>query len=92
MPNAYLVGMLIGDGTYTYESSCKLWTADPSTWKYLEENNLAVLIEQYTPENSNGKYSIENRSYRIINGMQLVKDLGIAYQKGTEKTLPKNID
>ena len=92
MNNAYLVGMLIGDGTYTYESSCKLWTADPSTWKYLEENNLAVLIEQHTPENSNGKYSIENRGYRIINGMQLVKDLGIAYQKGTEKTLPKNID
>ena len=92
MPNAYLVGMLIGDGTYTYESSCKLWTADSSTWKYLEENNLAVLIKQCTPENSNGKYSIENRDYRIINGMQLVKDLGIAYQKGTEKTLPKNID
>lgn len=91
MPNAYLVGMLIGDGTYTYESSCKLWTADPSTWKYLEENNLAVLIRQYTPENSNGKYSIENRDYRIINGIQLVKDLGIAYQKGQEKTLPKNI-
>lgn len=91
MPNAYLIGMLIGDGTYTYESSCKLWTADPSTWKYLEENNLAVLIGQYTPENSNGKYSIENRDYRIINGMQLVKDLGIAYQKGQEKTLPKNI-
>lgn len=91
MPNAYLVGMLIGDGTYTYESSCKLWTADPSTWKYLEENNLAILIGQYTPENSNGKYSIENRDYRIINGMQLVKDLGIAYQKGQEKTLPKNI-
>ena len=92
MPNAYLVGMLIGDGTYTYESSCKLWTADPSTWKYLEENNLAELIRQYTPENSNGKYSIENRDYRIINGMQLVKELGIAYQKGKEKTLPKNID
>ena len=90
--NAYLVGMLIGDGTYTYENSCKLWTADPSTWKYLEENNLAELIKQYTPENSNGKYSIENRDYRIVNGMQLVKDLGIAYQKGTEKTLPKNID
>ena len=92
MPEAYLVGMLIGDGTYTYESSCKLWTADPSTWKYLEDNNLAVLIKQYTPENSNGKYSVENRDYRIINGIQLVKDLGIAYQKGCEKTLPKNID
>ena len=91
LPNAYLVGMLIGDGTYTYESSCKLWTADPSTWKYLEENNLAVLIKQYTPENSNGKYQIENRDYRIINGMQLVKDLGIAYQSGKDKTLPKNI-
>lgn len=91
MPNAYLVGMLIGDGTYTYESSCKLWTADPSTWKYLEENNLAVLIKQYTPENSNGKYQVENRDYRIINGMQLVKDLGIAYQSGSDKTLPRNI-
>ena len=89
MPNAYLVGMLIGDGTYTYENSCRLCSVDPSTWKYIEENNLGVI------NNCSGidpnKYSTEYRTYRIINGMQLMKDLGIAYQSSTDKTFPKNL-
>ena len=89
MPNAYLVGMLIGDGTYTYESSCRLCSIDPSTWKYIEENNLGV-INNCSGTDVN-KYTTEYRTYRIINGMQLMKDLGIAYQSGTNKTFPKNL-
>ena len=89
MPNAYLVGMLIGDGTYTYENSCRLCSVDPSTWKYIEENNLGV-INNCSGTDPN-KYNTEYRTYRIINGMQLMKDLGIAYQSGTNKTLPKNL-
>lgn len=89
LPNAYLVGMLIGDGTYTYESSCRLCSVDPSTWKYIEDNNLGVINN--CSGNDPNKYSTEYRTYRIINGMELMKDLGIAYQSGTNKTLPKNL-
>ena len=89
MPNAYLVGMLIGDGTYTYESSCRLCSVDPSTWKYIEENNLGVINNCSGTDHN--KYSTEYRTYRIINGMQLMKDLGIAYQSGINKTFPKNL-
>jgi hypothetical protein len=77
LPNAYLVGMLIGDGTYTEGNSCRLWTADPSTWEYIESNNLGVI------NNCNGKdkdkYKSEIRTYRIINGMSLMRSLGIVY-------------
>lgn len=89
MPNAYLVGMLIGDGTYTYESSCRLCSVDPSTWKYIENNNLGVINN--CSGNDPNKYSTEYRTYRIINGMELMKGLGIAYQSGTNKTFPKNL-
>ena len=89
MPEAYLVGMLIGDGTYTYENCCRLCSVDPSTWKYIEENNLGV-INNCSGTDPN-KYATEYRTYRIINGMQLMKDLGIAYQSGTNKTFPKNL-
>lgn len=87
--DAYLVGLLIGDGSYTQGNSCRLTTADPDTWEYIESNNLGVI------NNCNGKnpdkYSKEVRTYRIINGMDLMRCLGIVYQHNDSKTLPKNI-
>lgn len=86
---AYLVGMLIGDGSYSKGSSCRIFSADPDTWNYLESNNLGVLnhCDDSRPE----KYTKEVRTYRIIDGMSLLQKLGIAYQVGQNKTLPKNI-
>ena len=89
VPNAYIVGLLIGDGSYGKGASCRLISADPDTWRFLENNNLGVLnhCEDSRPE----KYNKEIRTYRIIGGMELLHQLGIAYQTGKDKTLPKNI-
>ena len=86
IPNAYLVGLLIGDGTYTKGNSCRIASIDEDTWKYIEDNNLGVI------NNCNNKNSLkETRYYRIIDGIELMKSLGIAYQVGIDKTLPKEI-
>ena len=89
VPNAYIVGLLIGDGSYGKGTSCRLISADPDTWRFLENNNLGVLnhCDDSRPE----KYNKEIRTYRIIGGMELLHQLGIAYQTGKNKTLPKNI-
>ena len=89
VPNAYIVGLLIGDGSYGKGASCRLISADPDTWRFLENNNLGVLnhCDDSRPE----KYNKEIRTYRIIGGMELLHQLGIAYQTGKNKTLPKNI-
>ena len=39
VPNAYIVGLLIGDGSYGKGASCRLISADPDTWRFLENNN-----------------------------------------------------
>lgn len=89
LPQAYLVGMLIGDGTYGKGSSCRIFSADPDTWKYIEENNLGVI--NHCDDNRTEKYSKEVRTYRIINGMELMRSLGLVYQTHENKTLPKDI-
>ena len=89
LDNAYLVGLLIGDGSYGKGASCRIISADQDTWKYLEDNNLGIInhCDDSRPE----KYNKEIRTYRIIGGIELMKQLGIAYQTDKEKTLPKNI-
>ena len=89
LDNAYLVGLLIGDGSYEKGASCRIISADQDTWKYLEDNNLGIInhCDDSRPE----KYNKEIRTYRIIGGIELMKQLGIAYQTDKEKTLPKNI-
>ena len=89
LPQAYLVGILIGDGTYGKDSSCRIFSADPDTWKYIEENNLGVI--NHCDDNRPEKYSKEVRTYRIINGMKLMRSLGLVYQTHENKTLPKDI-
>ena len=48
LDNAYLVGLLIGDGSYGKGASCRIISADQDTWKYLEDNNLgiAMIVDQ----------------------------------------------
>ena len=89
VPDAYVVGLLIGDGSYGKGSSCRLISADPDTWRYLEDNNLGVL--NHCDDSKPEKYNKEIRTYRIIGGMELLHQLGIAYQIEEDKTLPKNI-
>lgn len=86
---AYLIGMLIGDGSYTEGSSCRIISADSETWNYLEDNNLGVInhCDDSRPE----KYKTEVRTYRIIDGMDLMRSVGLVYQSGQNKTLPKNL-
>lgn len=89
LPHAYLVGLLIGNGSYTKGSSCRIISENPETWKFLEDNNLGII--NHCDDNRPDKYSHEVRTYRIVDGMQLMRDLGIVYQSGSSKTLPKNI-
>lgn len=89
LDKAYLIGLLIGDGTYTKGSSCKLISADKSTWDYIESNNLGVI--NHCDDSIPDKYNTEVRTYRIIDGMDLMRQVGLVYQSGQNKTLPKNI-
>lgn len=84
---AYLVGLLIGDGSYGKGQSCRLSTSDPIIWRYLEENNLGVINHC----NKGKIYKSEFRTYRIIGGIKLMKELGLAYQTCNKKTLPKDL-
>lgn len=89
LDKAYLVGLLIGDGTYTKGNSCRLISADKSTWDYIESNKLGVI--NHCDDSRSNKYNTEIRTYRIIDGMDLMKQVGLVYQRGKDKTLPKNI-
>ena len=89
LDKAYLIGLLIGDGTYTKGNSCRLISADRSTWDYIESNGLGVI--NHCDDTRSDKYSTEVRTYRIIDGMDLMRQVGLVYQSGENKTLPKNI-
>lgn len=88
--NAYLVGLLIGDGSYSNSSSCRIISADKDTWDYLENNNLGII--NHCDDKRQEKYAKEIRTYRIINGTTLMRELGLFGQVGEQKTLPKNIE
>lgn len=88
MQNPYLVGLLIGDGTYGYDKTTRLFSGDKNTWDYIENNNLGVRLFSDAPE---GKYQKEFRSYRIIDGNKLMRFLGIYGQTKQEKRLPEDI-
>lgn len=89
LDKAYLIGLLIGDGTYTKGNSCRLISADVSTWDYIESNGLGVInhCDDCRPD----KYSTEVRTYRIVDGMDLMRQVGLVYQSRKDKTLPRNI-
>lgn len=89
LDKAYLIGLLIGDGTYTKGNSCRLISADRSTWDYIESNGLGVI--NHCDDTRSDKYSTEVRTYRIIDGTDLMRQVGLVYQSGENKTLPKNI-
>lgn len=85
---AYLIGMLIGDGTYGNGSVPRLFTGDSCTWKWLEENNLGKLTTRHYPGE---RYSKEFREYSF-NGIQnLLREHGIYGQTKKNKRLPSDL-
>ena len=85
-PDAYLIGMLIGDGSYDTKHGTRLFTGDPSTWKFIEDNyNCSKTIE------SGDKYQKEFRTYKIIGFNRKLSDYGILGQSGSDKSLPQGI-
>lgn len=85
---AYLIGMLIGDGTYGRKKSPRLFTGDPCTWKYIEDNNLGKLTEVYLPGE---RYSKEFRVYTCYGLNPLMREFGLYGQTKNNKRLPINI-
>lgn len=85
---AYLIGLLIGDGTYGKRKSPRLFTGDSCTWKYIEDNNLGKLTEIYLPGE---RYSKEFRIYTCYGINPLLRELGIYGQTKKDKRLPINI-
>lgn len=85
---AYLIGMLIGDGTYGIGKGGRLHTGDKNTWDYIETNNLGYVCENSSNIN---KYNKEFRTYRIYNASKLLSKYGVYGQTKLNKTLPNNI-
>jgi intein/homing endonuclease len=87
MDRAYIVGMCIGDGSYGKNKGIRLHSADEDTWEYLETNKLGVPGKpRFLFETSK-----ELRTYTIIDGCPLFRELGIYAQTKLNKRLPINI-
>lgn len=84
---AYLIGMLIGDGTYGKGKAPRLFTGDPDTWAYLEKNRLGELLERHTDE----RYSSEFRVYQFKGLQSVMRSYGLFGQTKKQKRLPNNI-
>lgn len=82
---AYLVGLLIGDGTYGKGKAPRLFTGDKCTWEYLEANHLGELITQYTDQS---RYQSEFRVYQFKGMQNVLKEHGIFGQTKKAKRLP----
>lgn len=86
MWNPYLVGMLIGDGTYGKDHGVRLYSGDPDTWSYIEKYQLGGKINF-----DDSQYTSEFRGYRIFNGAEQLRLLGLYEQTKCNKRLPINI-
>lgn len=84
---AYLLGMLIGDGTYGKGKAPRLFTGDPDTWAYLEKYRLGELLERHTDE----RYSSEFRVYQFKGLQPIMRSYGLFGQTKKQKRLPSNL-
>ena len=86
MWNPYLIGLLIGDGNYNKDHGVRIYSADSETWNYIEKYQLGGQINF---DNSN--YNKEFRAYRIFDGPEHLRELGIYEQTKKNKRLPIHI-
>jgi intein/homing endonuclease len=85
LPNARLIGMLIGDGTYNGNRGVRLHTADPDTWRYCE----SLGYDSYEKRQRPGQKEL--RTYAIKGFSDTLKELGMYNQAREEKRLPEQI-
>lgn len=86
MWNPYLIGLLIGDGTYGKDHGVRMYSADSDTWNYIEKYQLGGQINF-----DDTNYNKEFRAYRIFNGPEHLRELGIYEQTKKNKRLPIHI-
>lgn len=85
---AYLIGMLIGDGSYGNRKVPRLYTGDKCTWDYLENNNLGELKELFI---DGTRYSKEFRTYQFKGMQDVLRHYGIFGHTKKDKRLPKDL-
>lgn len=85
---AYLIGLLIGDGTYGKGKAPRLFTGDPCTWKYLENNKLGELLESHVDHT---RYNSEFRVYQFKGLQNVLREHGLFGQTKQNKRLPKDL-
>lgn len=86
MWNPYLVGLLVGDGSYGFNKTPVLSNCDLEVNNYIENNFNCVTEKQYTTK--------DKRIYketRIKNICSHLRDLGVYGQTKNNKRLPLNI-
>ncbi len=86
MWNPYLVGLLIGDGSYGHNQTVSLSNADEEILSYVKENfSTTIQLERDTKD---------NRIYTELSVLSIrdeLRNLGIINQTGLDKTLPENV-
>lgn len=83
---AYLMGLLVGDGTLTYHDSFVLSTADP----FLSEEFHRIVAEQFgysAGSKANGK----DHTVSSVQLRRLLADLDLGYHQAHEKHVPRSI-
>lgn len=86
MFDPYLVGILIGDGSYGFDKTPIVSTSDNEVYDYIHDRYKCVIENEYYTKN--GK---EYKEIRISGICKHLRDLGIYGQVGRNKTIPFNI-
>jgi hypothetical protein len=87
MWNPYLVGCLIGDGSYGKDKTPVLSNEDNEIWEHLDSLNISHTIEKSYTTKKNRLY----KEVRIKSITQKLRELGIYGQTKKDKDLPINI-
>ena len=86
MFDPYLVGILIGDGSYGFDKTPVVSTSDNEVYDYIRSKYECCIEKQY--KTKNGK---DYREIRIKGICHELRELGIYGQTKKNKTLPLNI-
>ena len=87
--DARLLGMLIGDGSYSFKGTVWYCSEDKELWDYIKTNYTESRID--VRESWITKKGNLFKSARITKLTKIVNDAGIVGQKSIYKTLPKDV-